>query len=122
MIMTQGKIQKLERQLGFASQRGLQRGGGNHSDDVKSLLDGIDYIKKAYVDVAPRELRESDKFEDHCRDLLWTIGPRLWPGVEDQQSQTEYLDDLYPRVLDFTVAVDRERLVAYSQPQAVASY
>jgi len=97
--MTQGKIQKLERQLGFISERGLQRGGGgNLSDDVKLLLDGIDRIKKQYVEFVPTELRESEAFEASCRDLLWECGPRLWPGVEDQGSEPDHQDDLYPRV------------------------
>lgn len=96
-----GRIRDMERRLGFFSERGLQRTKENElSADIKTMLDGIDRIKRDHLHLRVDELPTSRSLEDASRDLFWVIGPKMWPEV-DVEAWICTDPEFYPRPLVF---------------------
>lgn len=107
------QVRILERKLGFYTERGLQRSGKSavaQSPHVRTMLKGIDKIKKDYVDYCAEDLRSSLAFEKDWRDLFWDVGFHLWPEV-DGNPVTPEDTEFYPRPLVMMEQEDRQMYV-----------
>lgn len=93
--------------MGFFTERGMQRSRrAALLPEVKRMLEGIDQIKKDFVGLNVDELHSSPSFETAWRDLLWVVGPRIWPETGHRVG-APIDQEFYPRPLVFLESEDR---------------
>ncbi|KAK5698035.1 hypothetical protein LTR97_006995 [Elasticomyces elasticus] len=84
------------------------------NEDLRSLLRGVDDIKKKFGHQKRSEIYGSEDLKDHCASLLAVFGAKIWSdeAVRNRltSAETDDLDGLYTKDLYWSDCSDRARL------------
>ncbi|KAK5732297.1 hypothetical protein LTR17_010611 [Elasticomyces elasticus] len=109
------QILPLEKSLGFNVPLGISRQTSRvDNEDLRSLLRGVDNIKKKFGHQTRSEIYGSEDLKDHCAFLLAEFGAKIWSdeAVRNWLTSAEIddLDGLYTKDLYWSDCSDRARL------------
>ena len=101
------RVTNTEKRLGFRWPRGFSRTKGESCKIrvIESLIDGIDRLKRKWLDTPSTELRKWAQFEKDCLDLYALYAHRIWADPPANrsawlvQASENSWNGLYPRDL-----------------------